>query len=111
MVANICGDDTPTNYSEASKESVRAMEMPSLMSEDDLQRGRIQWLEGHAAGIKEAEERIAKAEQQQKELYRLRGDLFELRDVVTGENFAEMQKRAESAEQQIQAQREELAQW
>jgi hypothetical protein len=43
-------------------------------------------------------ERIAAAEAERN---RLRVDLYELRDVVTAENFAEMQQRAEKAEAEL----------
>ena len=47
--------------------------------------------------------RIARVEQERN---RLRIDLWEVRDVVTSENFAEMQERAEKAEAALAAERE-----
>jgi chromosome segregation ATPase len=50
-------------------------------------------------------ERIAAAEAERN---RLRVDLYELRDVVTAENFAEMQQRAEKAEAELATARQTI---
>lgn len=86
----------------------KAQDLP----EEALQHGRIRWLVGKAAGIAESVEPIARLEAElaakDGEIKRLRGDLFELRDVVTAENFAEMQQRAEKAEAQLAQAQEEI---